>query len=86
MNLPVKRVNPAVLPPLKEVLTLAFWYKADLRAFVGSCLPGNPTVAHLDWGEYKRNIVNQLVDKLAQQPTHSDDLLSLYPLAVPAVP
>lgn len=77
MNLPVKRVNPAVLPPLKEALTLAFWYKADLRAFVGSCLPGNPTVAHLDWGEYKRNIVNQLVDKLAQQPTHSDDLLSL---------
>ena len=73
----MKRINPAVLPPLKDALTLAFWYKEDLRAFVAACLPDSPTATHLDWAGYKRNIVNQLVDRLAQQPTRADELLCL---------
>jgi hypothetical protein len=73
-----RRINPAVLHPLKEALVLAFWFKNDLRAFLTSCLGRGDLVAHLDWTDYKRSIVGQLVDSLAaDQHRHFDDLLSL---------
>src|SRR5579871_2783018 len=73
-----RRINPAVLHPLKEALTLAFWYKPDLRAFLTTCLGRGELVAHLDWTDYKRSIVAQLVDSLAaDQHRHFDDLLNL---------
>ncbi|MGB2570301.1 hypothetical protein ACPFP2_17870 [Micromonospora citrea] len=73
-----KRINPAVFPPLKEALTLAFWFKPDLRAFLTSCLGRRELVAHLDWTDYKRVVVSQLVDSLAaDQHRHFDDLLNL---------
>jgi hypothetical protein len=73
-----RRINPAIFPPLKEALTLAFWYKPDLRAFLASCLGQRELVAHLDWTNYKRVVVGQLVDSLAaDQHRHFDDLLNL---------
>jgi hypothetical protein len=73
-----RRVNPAVLHPLKEALVLAFWYKSDLRAFLTSCLGRGELVAHLDWTAYKRAVVAQLVDSLAaDQHRYFDDLLNL---------
>jgi hypothetical protein len=73
-----RRVNPAVLHPLKEALVLAFWYKNDLRAFLASCLGRGELVAHLDWTAYKRAVVGQLVDSLAaDQHRYFDDLLNL---------
>jgi hypothetical protein len=73
-----RRINPAVLHPLKEALVHAFWYKNDLRAFLTSCLGRGELVAHLDWTNYKRPIVAQLVDSLAaEQHRHFDDLLNL---------
>jgi hypothetical protein len=73
-----QRISPAVLHPLKEALALAFWYKKDLRAFLTSCLGRGELVAHLDWTDYKRAIVAQLVDSLAaDQHRHFDDLLNL---------
>jgi hypothetical protein len=57
---------------------LAFWYKNDLRAFLTTCLGRGELVAHLDWTDYKRSIVGQLVDCLAaDQHRHFDDLLNL---------
>jgi hypothetical protein len=74
----VKRVSPAILPPLKEALTLSFWYKPDLRAHLAVCLSNKQLVAQLDWTAYKRNIVGTLVDLLAaEQHLYFDDLLSL---------
>jgi len=73
-----QRISPAIFPPLKEALTLAFWYKDGLRAFMTSCLGQRELVAHLDWTGYKRSIVGQLVDSLAaDQHRHFDDLLNL---------
>jgi hypothetical protein len=73
-----RRVNPAAIHALKEALVLAFWYKKDLRAFLTSCLGRGELVAHLDWTDYKRAVVAQLVDSLAaDQHRHFDDLLSL---------
>ena len=77
-SMATKRVSPAILPPLKEALTLAFWYKPDLRTFLTSCLSSRELVAQLDWTAYKRTIVAQLVDSLAaQQHKYFDDLLNL---------
>src|SRR5688572_28877053 len=74
-----RRISPAVFPSLKEALTLAFWFKTDLRAFLTSCLSQREIVAHLDWTDYKRAVVGQLVDSLAaDQHRHSDDLLNLH--------
>jgi hypothetical protein len=73
-----RRINPAALHALKEALVLAFWYKNDLRAFLTACLGRGELVAHLDWTDYKRAIVAQLVDSLAaDQHRHFDDLLTL---------
>jgi restriction endonuclease Mrr len=73
-----KRVNAAIVQPLKEALALAFWYKKDLRAFLSTVLPDVGLVAHLDWTDYKRNIVHQLLDTLvAHQDKYLDELLDL---------
>ena len=73
-----KRVNVSILQPLKEALSLAFWYKKDLRAFLSVALPDVGLVSHLDWTDYKRNIVARLVDTMAgNQSTYLDELLTL---------
>ena len=73
-----KRVNVSILQPLKEALSLAFWYKKDLRAFLSVALPDVGLVSHLDWTDYKRNIVARLVDTMAgNQSTYLEELLTL---------
>lgn len=73
-----KRVNVSILQPLKEALSLAFWYKKDLRAFLSVALPDVGLVSHLDWTDYKRNIVARLVDTMASNQSHYlDELLAL---------
>jgi len=67
-----------VLQPLKEALSLAFWFKKDLRAFLSTSLNDSALAAHLDWTDYKRNIVAQLVSSMAgAQHKYLDDLLNL---------
>ena len=73
-----KRVNASILQPLKEALSLSFWYKKDLRAFLSVVLPDVGLVCHLDWTDYKRNIVARLVDTMAgNQSAYLDELLTL---------
>lgn len=74
-----RRVNPAAVYSLKEALSVAFWYKKDLRGFVASCLVDHRAlVSQLDWTDYKRNVVSTLVDSLdRQQPRFTDVLLDL---------
>src|SRR5436305_15146639 len=80
-----KRINPAVLHPLKEALRLTFWYKNDLRAFLNASLGDRALVARLDWTAYKREIVAQLVDLLAADQHKYFDLLLNLLLAVAEV-
>ena len=73
-----QRVNVSILQPLKEALSLAFWYKKDLRAFLSVALPDVGLVSHLDWTDYKRNIVARLVDTMASnQSRYLTELLTL---------
>ena len=73
-----KRVSPAAIVALKEALCSVYWYKADLRAFLQQCLPNSPLPGALDWDNYKRQIVSDLVDRLAgNQDAHLGDLTRL---------
>ncbi|HYI61588.1 MAG TPA: restriction endonuclease [Acidimicrobiales bacterium] len=73
----MKVVSPAVLHRLREALSLAYWFKTDLRSFLATALPESQLVPQLDWADYKRNIVRQLVDTLASQPKYQEQLVDL---------
>lgn len=63
---------------LKRALTAIYWYKPDLRGFLRGALDDPGLVSRLDWDDYKRNIVGNLVDHLASgQPRTRDSLLRL---------
>jgi hypothetical protein len=73
-----KRLSPAANVALKEALCAAYWYKADLRSFLQQCLSNSAVLATLNWGNYKRQIVSDLVDYLTRnQDKHLDDLTRL---------
>lgn len=72
-----KKINPAAIHALNEALSLAFWYKKDLRAFLSTALPDNPIVTQLDWTDFKRNIVRQLVTALTSNVKHQKELIDL---------
>ncbi len=74
----LKRINLAIITPLKEALSLVLWFKNDLRAFMSIALPDVGLVALLDWTEFKRNLASQIVDIMAQnQARYFDQLLDL---------
>lgn len=74
-----KIVSPAAAHALREALSVVYHYKADLRAFLASCLGDHrDLVSQLDWTAYKRNVVTTLVSSLErQQPRFTDTLLNL---------
>jgi hypothetical protein len=73
-----KKIAPAAIVALKEALTNLYWYKGDLRSFLTSTLTNPALLSHLNWGDYKRNIVNELVGILERrQDEYQADLLRL---------
>lgn len=74
----VKRLSPAAIVALKEALCSIYWYKADLRSFLQQCLTNRTIFATLNWDNYKRQIVSDLVDNLCRnQDEHLGDLTRL---------
>ncbi|RKL63349.1 hypothetical protein DXT63_07140 [Thermoanaerobacteraceae bacterium SP2] len=73
-----KIIAPAALNALKEALTNVYWYKPELRSFLTYCISDPSILSRLNWSDYKRNIVSQLIDYLAKdQDTYIGDLLRL---------
>lgn len=73
-----KRLAPAAIVALKEALCSIYWYKADLRGFLQQCLPNRALVGSLNWNNYKRQVVSDLVDILVQdQDRYLRDLTGL---------
>ena len=73
-----KRLSPAAVVALKEALCAVYWYKADLRSFLQQCLSNPAVLATLNWDNYKRQIVADLVDYLTRgQDRHIGDLTRL---------
>ena len=73
-----KRLSSAAIVALKEVLCSVYWYKADLRSFLQQCLANPAVLATLNWDNYKRQIVSDLVDYLCRnQDKYLGDLTRL---------
>ncbi len=73
-----KRLSPAAIVALKDALCSIYWYKADLRSFLSSTLTNKTMIAALNWDNYKRQIVTDLVDALiANQDKYLGDLTRL---------
>ena len=73
-----KRLSPAAIVALKEALCAVYWYKADLRSFLQQCLSNATVLSTLNWGDYKRQIVSDLVDHLTRnQDNYVGDLTRL---------
>ncbi len=73
-----KRLSPAAIIALKEALCSIYWYKADLRSFLTSCLANKALVSSQNWDNYKRQIVADIIDSLtADQERYLGDLTRL---------
>jgi hypothetical protein len=73
-----KKIAPAAIVALKEALTNLYWYKGDLRSFLTSTLTNPALLSHLNWDDYKRNVVGALVAYLERrQDEYQADLLKL---------
>lgn len=73
-----KRLSPASVVALKEALCSIYWYKSDLRSFLSNCLGGERSVSALNWDNYKRQVVSDLIDALTRdQDKHLGSLTKL---------
>ncbi|MDZ7616965.1 MAG: hypothetical protein U1E05_08175, partial [Patescibacteria group bacterium] len=73
-----KKLTPAAVVALKDALCSIYWYKGDLRQFLQQCLANPAVLATLNWENYKRQIVSDLVDYLCRNPDkHIGDLTTL---------
>lgn len=59
-----KQLSAAAIQALKEALCKIYWYKSDLRSFIGQVLSDKTILSELDWNLYKRQIASDLVDIL----------------------
>lgn len=74
----MKQISPAAINCLKEALTSAYWYKSDLRSFLTGCLSDASLLSRLNWDDYKRNIVGNLVGFMVRnEQEYQGDLLRL---------
>ena len=73
-----KIIAPVAINALKEALTLIYWYKSDLRSFIMNTINDSSLLARINWEDYKRNIVANIIDFLSNhQETYQNDLLKL---------
>lgn len=76
--MPSKRIASAAIVALREALTNLYWYKGDLRSFLTSTLTNPALLSRLNWGDYKRNVVGELIAFLERrQDEYQADLLRL---------
>src|SRR5258705_9037630 len=76
--MPTQKVASAAIVALKEALTNLYWYKGDLRSFLTSTLTNAALLTRLNWGDYKRNVVGELIGFLERrQDEYQADLLRL---------
>jgi hypothetical protein len=73
----VKVHSPAVLDALAEALRCLYWYKGDLRSFLGRAGVPADVLARLDWAnENKRELIRQTLDALSRRPDRGTSILS----------
>lgn len=74
----MKKISGAAINALKKALSTVYWYKSDLRSFLGHTINNDQILSYLDWNDYKRNICSRLVDLLVKNGVQTqNDLLKL---------
>ncbi len=74
-----KRISAVALQALKEALCNIYWYKSDLRSFLGNCISDSTVMSSTNWENYKRQIVSDIIDYLANdQDRYIGDLRRLF--------
>lgn len=73
-----KHLSATAIVALKEALCSIYWYKADLRSFLQNCLSNPAILATLNWDNYKRQIIADLINYLSRnQDKHLGELTRL---------
>lgn len=63
-----KKITPQAVTSLKEALSVIYWTKKNLRTFLKITLDNSAILATIDWEGYKRSIVNELIDRMINNP------------------
>lgn len=72
-------MSAVAIHALKEALCNIYWYKADLRSFLTSCIQDPAVLSVADWNNYKRQIVSDVVDYLcSDQEKYLGDIRRLF--------
>lgn len=73
-----KSINPTAIVALQDALTAIYWYKNDLRSFLAGVLGDSPLLIGINWEDYKRNIVQRLVEKMMlHQSRYRQEIINL---------
>jgi hypothetical protein len=74
----IKKINPQAIVALQGALASMYWYKNDLRNFLTSVLGDSPLLVGINWEDYKRNIVQQLIERMTRnQERYRQELINL---------
>lgn len=73
-----KKINPAAIIALKDALSSIYWYKKDLRTFLTNTIKDQAIFSWINWDDYKRNIVHQLINLMTKNENrYQEDLINL---------
>ncbi|MBZ0313341.1 restriction endonuclease [Clostridium butyricum] len=64
MIIKTQRISVVAVSYLKEALCVIYWYKNDLRSFLDKCICDKDVIAKVNWDNYKRQIVSDVIDIL----------------------
>lgn len=75
----MKQFSAAFIAALKDAIVGSVWYREELRRFLTASLADESLLRQYDWQtQQKREIVNDLIDRLAQdQTSHFEDFKRL---------
>lgn len=72
-------VSAIAIEYLKEALCNVYWYKNQLKSFLQNCITDRSLVNNVDWSNYKRQIVSDIVDSLcSNQEKNLGDIRRLF--------
>jgi hypothetical protein len=73
-----QKIAPAAIVALKQALTAIYWYRDDLRSFLTTSIDDPRILSRINWAEVKRQIVADVVDRMAaNQSVYRDQLIHL---------
>jgi len=74
-----KIISAAAIQALKEALSSIYWYKKDLRSFLGNCISDDLVLSRADWNSFKHQIVSDIVDYLCRdQERYLSDIRKIF--------